>query len=80
MSRNRKRPLLNVAPPRPKEFSQLEKILVAAAGAETLPWSEITFTLRAGLVPLIKIECFATHEDLAAAVAVAQALEVRNES
>lgn len=72
MARNRKRPLMNVSPPQPREFTELERILVTAAGAQSLPWSEITFTLRAGQVPLIKTECFPTHEDLAAAVAIAK--------
>lgn len=75
--KKRKRPVTNVSPPRPKEFSQLERILVVAAGAESLPWSEISFTLRAGQPPLIKMDFFATHEDLAAAVDVAKQLEAR---
>ena len=73
--KNRKRLMTSVLPPRPKEYGELEKFLVLASGASELPWKEITFTLRAGQVPQIKIDYLPTQEDVAAAVAGIKANE-----
>ncbi len=73
--KNRKRPMGSIAPPRPKPYIELERLLVAAAGADCLPWTSITFTLRAGKVPTVQIEALPTHEDLAAAVEIGKQLE-----
>lgn len=68
--KNRKRPLVNVSPPRPREYSELERILITAAGATELPWKSLTFKLQQGHSPVIQIEMHATLEDLAAAVEI----------
>ena len=74
--KNRKRLLTSIAPPRPPDYSALERILVVAAGAGDLPWTSITFTLQAGKRPRIQIEALPTHEDLAAAVEIGRKMGV----
>jgi hypothetical protein len=66
--KNRKRHLTSAAPPRPRELSQFEKLLVKAAGMENFMWTKITVTLTAGHPPVFAAETFGTVEDLAAAL------------